>query len=299
MLCGFDNGLNENFGWGCETLPPRQRLEACGYDSTCYISTAGLQLNAYTTQANIIGRVGGNLQRLIPGTDDGGTGNLDQGIFNSILANVTTEINGLISSIYPIPMAKTGTVAIVQVTSVSADGLGTITGIKMISNGGYAAAPASPNAPAYLRFINPQAFENCWGWNFNPNCQNGVGASLTVAFTAPNPATPQSPILVNGIPVIASGGTGYQVNDLLVLTGGQSFVPDKITNAATTLFCYELMRRRLVPDEKNPFERDAKSVKDELLKIANGELVLDGTYRDFFGPVAAWVQQSVLGGNSL
>lgn len=299
MFCGCDSEINDTFGFGSEKLPPRQRLEACGYDPTCYISTAGLQLNAYTTQTNIIGRVGGNLQRLIPATDDSGTGNLDQGIFDSILANVTTEINGLISSIYPLPMAKTGTVAILQVTSVSADGLGTITGIKMISNGGYAASPASPNAPAYLRFINPQAHENCWGWNFDPQCQNGSGASLTIAFTAPNPVTAQSPVVVNGVPVIASGGTGYQINDMLVLTGGKSFVPDKIINAATTLFCYELLRRRLVPDEKNLFERDAKAVKDELLKIANGELVLDGTYRDFFGPVAAWVQQSVLGGNSL
>lgn len=297
MFFGFDNGINENFGWGCETLPPRQRLDAWGYDQTAYISTAALQVSPYTNQVNIVGRVGGNLQRLIPGTDDGGTGNLDAVIFASILANVTTEINGLISSIYPIPLAKTGTVAIARVTGV--DSNGAITAIEMVSNGGYAIAPASPNNPAHLRFTNPAAYDNCWGWNFFAACQKGTGASLTVAFTTPNPVNPQSPIVVNGVPGIANGGTGYKTHDLLVLTGGQSFVPDKITNAATTLFCYELMRRRLVPDEKNLFEQDAKAVKKELLQIANGEMVLDGTYRDFFGPVAAWVQQSVLGGNSL
>jgi hypothetical protein len=297
VFCGIESDANDCFGWGNQNLPPRQSLEAFGYDPNGYIATAALQPSDYTNQANIIGRVGGELQRLIPATDDDGTGNLNKTIFNSILANVTTEINGLISSIYPIPLAKTGTVAIVRVTGV--DSSGAITSIDMVSNGAYLSAPASPNSPAYLRYSNASSYGVCWGWNWNVLCQKGTGASLTVAFT--NPTTPalQTPISVTGVPAITNGGTGYQTNDLLVLTGGTSFVPDKIINAATTLFCYELLRRRLVPDEKNLFDSDAKEVKKELLKIANGELVMDGTYRDFFGPVAAWVQQSVLGGNSL
>lgn len=294
-----DNNVFDIFGFGECGLPPRQRTEACGFDPTCYISTAGLAVAPYTTNTAIIGRFGGNLQRLIPTTDDAGNGTLDQGILSSVIANVTSEINGFISSIYPIPLAKTGTVAVLQVTTVSTDGQGTITGIKMLQNGGYLVAPGTTNSPAYLRFINPLAYQNCWGWNFSSTFHKGTGASLTVSYTTPGTITPQTPIVVNGTPVIANGGTGYQANDLLVLTGGQSFVPDKITNAATTLVCYDLFRRRLVPDEKNPFYNDSKKIKKELEMIGNGELVLDGTYRDFFGPVSAIVQESVLQGNSL
>lgn len=236
---------------------------------------------------------------LIPATDDDGTGNLNQAIFDSILANVTTEINGFISSIYPVPLAKSGTVAIVRVASVSSDGLGTVTAIAMQSSGGYQIAPASPNTPAYMRYQSALAYGNCWGWNFDESCQKGSGLSLTVTYTTPTTVTPQAPIVVNGIPVIAVGGTGYQVNDLLVLLGGSSFVPDKIINAATTMFCFDLLRRRLVPDEKNLFEPDAAKTKMELLEIGNGEKVLDGTYRNFFSPVVSWNTQSVLQGNSL
>lgn len=296
MSCDCENGFRDNFVGGFGT-PPYQRLEDCGFDPFCYISTAGLAVVPYTTKEAIIGRVGGNLQMLIPATDDDGTGDINQPIFDSILSNVSTEINGFISSIYPIPLAKTGTVAIFKVTAV--DSAGAITEISVISAGGYSVAPNTTNSPAYLRFKNIRDYDNCWGWNWDCNCQNGSGASFTVAYTAPATVTAQTPILVNGTPVIAAGGTDYQVNDLLVLTGGSSFVPDKIINAATTLFCYELLRRRLVPDEKNQFDKDASKVKDELLKISNGELDMDGTYRTFFSLVSAWVTQSVLQGNSL
>lgn len=298
MLCGCENDNFGNFGQGnCGYLPPVQSLEACGFDPSCYISTAGLSVVPYTNQASIIGRVGGNLQVLIPATDDDGTGNINQPIFDSILANVTSEINGYISSIYPIPLAKIGTVAILQITAV--DSNGAVTAIKMLANGGYQASPSTTNAPTYLRYINPLAYGNCWGWNWDLNYQTGSGLSLTVTLTTPTSVTPQTPIIVNGTPSIAAGGTGYAMNQVLVLTGGSSFVPDKIQNAANLLFCYELLRRRLVPDERNQFGPDAIKVKEELMEIGNGEKVMDGTYRDFYSPVAAWVQQSVLLGNSL
>lgn len=299
MFCGCENETFGNFGWGCGPLPPVQRLIACGFDPECYISTAQLAVVPYTTKKAITGRVGGNLQMLIPATDDDGTGNLNQDIFNSILSNATTEINGFISSIYPIPLAKTGTVAVLKITSVSTDGLGAVTGVSMLTNGGYQVAPNTTNSPAYMRYFNPLSYQECWGWNFNESCQIGSGLSLTVTFTTPATVTPQSPIIATGTPIIAAAGTGYQVNDLLVLTGGSSFVPDKIINAATTLFCFDLLRRRLTPDEKNLFDGDTTKIKQELLEIGNGEKVLDGTYRNFFSPVVSWNQQSVLLGNSL
>ncbi len=299
MFDDFENQACGNVGWGLGLNPPVQFREACGYDPNCYISTAQLAVVPYTDKASIIGRVGGNLQILIPATDDDGTGDINQTIFDSILANVTSEINGYLSPIYPIPLAKTGTVSVLKITSVSSDGTGAVTGIEVVTVGGYQVAPGTTNSPAYLRYINPLAYQNCWGWNFNTNCQKGSGLSLTVAYTTPTSVTPQTPITVSGTPVIASAGTGYQVNDFLVLVGGSSFVPDKIQNAANILFCYELLRRRLSPMERNQFEPDAEKVKQELLEIGNGEKVMDGTYRDFYSPVAAFVQQSVLLGNSL
>lgn len=299
MLCGCENDNFGNFGQGnCGYLPPVQRLIACGVDPECYISTAGLIVVPYTTQDAISARFGG-LQDVIAATDDTDTGNVDVSILTQSITNVTSEINGCISSIYPIPLAKTGTVAILRVASVSTDGQGIVTGLAMLSNGGYQVAPLTTNSPTYLRYLNPLAYKNCWGWNCNESCQLGTGLSLTVAFTNPASVTPQSPILVNGTPAIASGGTGYQVNDVLVLTGGSSFVPDKIINAANLMVCYELARRRLTPDEKNNFYPDTKKVKEELLEIGNGEKVLDGTYRNFFSPVLSWNTESVLQGNSL
>lgn len=300
MFCGCENDNFGSFGLGtCGGLPPVPRLVACGYDPECYISTAQLAVVAYTTQAAIVARFGG-LEDVIAATDDTDTGNVDPTILSQNIINVTSEINGFLSSIYPIPLAKTNTVAILKVTSVSSDGLGAITGIQMIWNGSYQVAPGTTNAPAYLRYLNPLAYQNCWGWNCNESLQLGAGLSLTVAYNTPAPTvSPQTPFVVTGTPAIASGGTGYQVNDWLVLTGGSSFVPDKIQNAANLMVCYELYRRRLTPDEKNNFYPDAKKVKAELLAIGNGELVLDGTYRNFFSPVMAWNQQSVLLGNSL
>jgi hypothetical protein len=296
MFDVFDNESFGNFGLGIGLQPPYQRTEACGFDATCYISTASLVVVPYTGQNAVLARFG-SLADVIAATDDDNTGVVDTTIFDQTVTNVTQEINGYLSSIYPVPLAKTGTVAVLKVTAVDSDGA--ITAVEMLTNGGYQVAPSTTNSPAYLRYINPLAYQNCWGWNWNISCQNGTGASLTVVFTTPTAVTPQTPIMVTGTPTIADGGTGYEVNSLLVLTGGSSFVPDKVLNAACLMVCYELARRRLVPDEKNNFYSETKRVKQELLEIGNGEKVMDGTYRDFYSPVTAMVQQSVLLGNSL
>lgn len=274
-------------------------LIGCGFNPTCYISTAALSVYPYTTQAAIIGRLTGYIADLLPSTDDNNTGQIDTGILNQVITNTTTEINGAISSIYPIPLAKIGTSAIIQVTAV--DSTGTVTAIKVWLTGGWAVAPSTTNAPAYVVFQDQLAYTGCqnWTWNWNPQFQLGTGLSLTVTYTTPSSVTPQTPITVNGIPVIANGGTNYQVNDVLVLTGGSSFVPDKIQNAATTLVCFELRRRRLVPNEKNVYERDAMLCKADLLALGEGKTVMDGTYRTFYSPVISWNQTSVLDANTL
>jgi hypothetical protein len=105
---------------------------------------------------------------------------------------------------------------------------------------------------------------------------------------------------VIGTPAIVSGGQNYNLNDLLVLTGGASFVPAKIRQAALELFFYECYKRRLAPDEKNPGVEQAKYWRKLLVEIQEGERALDGTYKRFFSATSSWNVQSVLNGaNSL
>ena len=282
----FDE-FNNEYGFGVAGInPARQTLAGFGYDRHSYISTAGLAVYPYTTSAAIAARFSG-VNDLIAASDDQTGPDLGAAVLAQIITNVTIEINGMLSSIYPVPLAKTGTVAIIRVTTVSETGA--ITGIEVLDHGGYVVAPPTTNAPAYLRTFCGEDEDHWW-----ENTQAGTGASFTVVFSS------TAPFVVSGTPAVASGGTNYQVNDILVLTGGSSFVPDKIINAATLLCCYELIRRRITPNEQNLFAPDAKLVKEELLKIGNGELVLDGTYKRFYSPVAVWGTRSVLhGANAL
>lgn len=290
------------WGWcgpfGRGGLPPRQEKAGCGYDPNCYIASANLAVAPYTNNTNLIARSGGTLQVLYPATDDNGTGGVDQGILNSIIANVTTEINGLISSIYPIPLQEIGTVCILQVATVTDDSTSAIATVNIIENGSYLTAPATPNAAVYIKPLTIRETEARL-WQTPPFIRNpGSGASFTLTINAPATPTRQSPVTVTAV-AIAAGGQNYQVGDILVIVGGSSFVPDKIVNASTTMCCYELLRRRLAPGEKNFFDEDYKTVKKELLLIGNGEMVMDGTYRNFFSPAFAWTSESVLQGNSL
>ncbi len=282
---------------GRDLTPALPTLAGFGYDKHRYISTANLSPTAYTNQSAIAARYG-SVADLVQATDDGTGPDQGASILAQIIANVTTDINGLISTIYPIPLAKTGTVAVIRVTGVSTDGLGTITSIEIVEIGNYATAPASANTPAYLRQINSD--DEQWVWLCNQ--QQGTGAIFAVTFTDGSPVfvagSGATPKVVSGTPTITNGGANYQCEDLLVLTGGSSFVPDKITNAATLLCCYEAQRRRITPNEQNLFSPDANAVKDELLKIANGELSLDGTYKRFFSAGQAWGQRSVLSGSN-
>lgn len=287
--------------------PARQTLAAWGYDRECYISTAKLASSAYTTQALIQAKLGG-LLKLIEACDDEMpplrelTGPVLAN-YNSILQNVTTEINGYLSSIYPIPLSQIGTVAVLRVSDVSTDGLGTITAIEVVEVGNYLSAPAATNSPAYLRHIDNLANVRYLGVDW-ANCQRGTGLELTVTyadspFSDEDGNTVQAKV-VSGVPVIVDGGLDYEVGQLLVLTGGTSFVPAKIRNIMSDLVCHSLYKRRLAPEEKNPFSAQASTWRQLLKDIGEGEAQLDGTYRRFFSAGAVWGQQSVLfGANSL
>ncbi len=296
MFCEFPTCEEAFDVW---VTPAHQELVACGYDKTCYISTAKLASSPYTEQTLIQAKLGG-LNKLIEACDDSQPPTNDfsddvVAVYNSVIQNVVTEINGYLSSIYPIPLAQTGTVAIIKVTEV--DSTGIVTAIEVVYAGNYQAAPAETNAPAYLRYIDQQCNESYWGCNWQ-NVPRGTGLTLTVTYEdvdfSDENGTTVSAKSIDGTPVISSGGTGYRVHDLLVLTGGTSFVPAKIREAALILICHSFYQRRLAPDEKNLFDTLAKFWRNELVQIGHGEMELDGTYKRSFSIGAMWGTKSVL-----
>jgi hypothetical protein len=293
--------LYNGFGVAGVEFPGRQVLAQFGYDPSAYISTANLAVYPYTNQAAITARWFGDAD-LVSATDDDNAGAVNPSVLNQTILNVTRSINGLIDSCYPIPLMQTGTVAVIRVTSVSDDGLGKITSIEVEQAGNYAVAPATPNPPVYIRHADGDLNREFWG----PDCwkPRGNGASLTAVFASSDilqgDGSNVKSYSVTGTPAITEPGLDYRLGDRLILVGGASFVPDKISDAATLLCCYELMRRRLTPQEQNQFATDAKLVKEQLLKIGNGELALDGTYKRFFSAATAIGERSVLNGaNSL
>lgn len=381
MFCDFDQ-CNEAFDVRIEG---RQRLVACGYDPTCYISTAKLVSSPYTTQALIQAKLGG-LIKLIEACDDQQPPSGDfndasvQAVYTAVIQTAATEINGYLSSIYPIPLVQTNTIAVLKVTDV--DTTGAVTGVEVVYGGNYLTAPnggsganliaagtlyngigkyilsgltagltyryvpgandsefqngsdmltgeqtfvdaagmislfgtdiniavtatvelSAVNTPAYLRYIDPLANNQCFGANWL-TCQTGTG--LTVAafyqsqpFSDEDGTTIQTQSL-DGTPTIVTAGTGYKVDELFVLTTGTSIVPAKIRQAALDLICHTFYKRRLTPDEKNPFSTLAKMWRDLLLEIGHGEQELDGTFKRSFSIGAMWGTRSVCNASSL
>ena len=312
------NEFDNEFGpIGFDVNPGRQTLVACGYDPDCYISTAQIAPTPYVSIPLIQAKFQG-ANSLISAVDDTGTGSIDPNnppsnpayaTLLNIIQNVTTEINGYLSSVYPIPLVQTGTITIIKITGVSTDGLGKVTAIQVLEPGNYQTTPATPNSPAYLRHLDSDLNESLWGHNWQ-SCQLGTGLQLTVAFAGQNYSDESGQILqaqaVSGTPTIANAGLGYEVGQLVVLIGGQSFVPAKIREAALSLVCHDLLQRRLTPNEQNLYTMNNKlwrgtTAKDGLLlKIGNEDIPLDGTYKRFYSPIASWNSKSVLfGANSL
>ena len=54
--------------------------------------------------------------------------------------------------------------------------------------------------------------------------------------------------------------------------------PPCLRDACTVFVCEALWRRRLTPDEKNPFKAEAEEMRERLVKIGAGELELDANY---------------------
>lgn len=303
----FNGFYNESVIGGWDANPAYRKLVACGYDPFCYISTAQIAPSPYVSLALVEAKIGG-LAFLINAVDDSNppVNNLIGAAlltYNSVVQNVTTEINGYLSSIYPIPLVQTGTVCILRITSVSTDGNGTITALEVVQGGNYLTSPIVANVPAYLRHSDINCNNYCFGDGWQV-CKNGTGAILNVAY-AQTPCSDESGLVlqmntVNAVPTITNGGTGYCCGQLLVLTGGTSVVPAKIREAALILICHSLYQRRIAPDEKNLFADLAKFWRKFFTDIGEGTMELDGTYKRYFSAATSWNTESVLNGaNSL
>jgi len=70
--------------------------------------------------------------------------------------------------------------------------------------------------------------------------------------------------------------------------------PPLVQQAATFMACFALMRRRLVPGEKNPFEDDNALFTKRLNDVANGKGGLDANTLRAFPPGVAQVYCSPL-----
>jgi len=68
-----------------------------------------------------------------------------------------------------------------------------------------------------------------------------------------------------------------------------------ITSWSLTITCYMLYRRRLVPDEKNNFTENYRSVMDMLNKVNNGTYHLNLTQLRDFSQVAFTGQGTIYG----
>jgi hypothetical protein len=292
---GYDNGI---YGFGGVITPAVQFRAGYGYDPEHYISTAKIAPSPYTTQALIQAKFH-SAADLIAATDDDNTGNIGAATLANIIQNVTTEINGYLSTIYPIPLVQTGTIAILQVTAVDVNGA--VTTFSILEGGNYLVAPAVANSPAFLRYLDPLLNERWFGYDWS-TCQKGSGFGLTVAYGQSAYSDESGQLLnaltITGTPAIAAGGTGYKVDDILVLVGGQSFVPAKIREAALSLICHDLLQRRLSPKENNLYAMNNKKWRDGkdglLTQIGDGDAPLDGTYKRFYSAGQSWNSRSVL-----
>lgn len=308
---------NNPWWYGGNYNPAYKFLTGCGYDRYCNISTAQLAPSPYTTQALLVAKIGG-LNRLIEAVDDSQPpiGSLNPTsppnnpayiCYNNVLQNVTTEINGYLSAIYPIPLAQTGTIAIFAVSSLSTDGNNSITAVDIIQGGSYLTAPNTNQFPVYLDYIDPRNECRIWA-NINGDTSDlpfiGSGANFTMTYATQNVSDESGQVIttstVTAAPTIVSGGTNYQLGELIILTGGASIVPALIRQAMLDITFYELYKRRFAPDEKNPGTAMAMFWRKKLLDISNGEEVLDGTFKRSFTAAMSWNTESVLNGaNSL
>ncbi len=287
-----------NYPWGFVGFPSTgDRLVESGLSPLHNVTITSPTRVDYTSEDLIVARIGGLVNVLIPTTDDAGDGNLDNTILDNVIQNVSTEIDGYLGTIYPIPYCRRDTVALVRVKTVSS--VGAVTAIEMVTNhlGYYALAPSTSNSPVYA-YPHQTCWsqESSWPWHPQSPCwsQNGTGLALSVTFTSST-----APFSVVGTPTIGSAGTGYVVGDIVALVGGASYVPNKVQNAALDMVCKDLYTRRLAIDEQNIFAKAADAWREELKKIGCGDGELDALFPRLYTPGSAWVTQSRLNSNSL
>lgn len=74
--------------------------------------------------------------------------------------------------------------------------------------------------------------------------------------------------------------------------------PEKVRWACIIFVCEKLYQRRLTPDEKNPYKKQADDLRDIFKKIGNGELELDLNFPRNYYQGTANLQPTIFAGNS-
>lgn len=75
-------------------------------------------------------------------------------------------------------------------------------------------------------------------------------------------------------------------------------VPQLLRDANTVFVCEALYRRRLTPDEQNPFHTEAEELRKQLTLIGNGKLELDVSVNRAFTQGAVVTAPIVMNTNS-
>lgn len=77
-------------------------------------------------------------------------------------------------------------------------------------------------------------------------------------------------------------------------------IPVAVQAMALTITCYQLFRRRLIPDEKNPFYDEFSEAVKSLNKINQGEMMLETGEERIYSQVAVSGRNTIYGvGNVL
>jgi len=123
-----------------------------------------------------------------------------------------------------------------------------------------------------------------------------IAPSDLIAFTDDGNTGSLNETILNQIIANASGYIDARVANIYEVPFDP--VPSAVASMALSIVCYRLFRRRLTPDEKNPFYEEWKEVRAFLDEVNKGEAHIDLTQQRDFPQGALTSQPSIYTGGS-
>lgn len=123
-----------------------------------------------------------------------------------------------------------------------------------------------------------------------------IAPSDLIAFTDDGNTGSLNETILNQIIANASGYIDARVANIYEVPFDP--VPSAVASMALSIVCYRLFRRRLTPDEKNPFYEEWKEVREFLDQVNDGDAHIDLTQKRDFPQGALTSQPSIYSGGS-